>query len=112
MPGSAGETIAARAARTAWPSPYGAATEMFIKRSAPPTPPAKSGVTRWRNGCGRQYTVLRLSFSEGTLTVSEAPGGGAEFEARVPLPTVGAASGEAAEVPEAPAQPVPFGGDA
>ncbi len=41
-----------------------------------------------------------MSRHDGTLTVAEARGGGAEFEARLPLPTV---------APGAPAAPVPGG---
>ncbi|POX42640.1 sensor histidine kinase [Streptomyces sp. Ru72] len=42
-------------------------------------------------GLGLALVRQTVRRHDGTLTVSEAPGGGAEFEARVPLPTVGAA---------------------
>ncbi|WP_055494881.1 sensor histidine kinase [Streptomyces sp. TP-A0356] len=43
-------------------------------------------------GLGLALVRQTVRRHEGTLTVSAAPGGGAEFEARVPLPTVGAAA--------------------
>ncbi|MFE0326650.1 ATP-binding protein [Streptomyces sp. NPDC058960] len=42
-------------------------------------------------GLGLALVRQTVRRHDGTLTVSEGPGGGAEFEARVPLPTVGAA---------------------
>lgn len=47
-----------------------------------------------------------MSRHDGTLTVAEARGGGAEFEARLPLPTV-APGAPAAPVPEAAEEPAP-----
>ncbi|MFF3911306.1 ATP-binding protein [Streptomyces sp. NPDC001848] len=43
-------------------------------------------------GLGLALVRQTVRRHDGTLTVSEAAGGGAEFEARVPLPTVGAAA--------------------
>ncbi|MFE2968700.1 ATP-binding protein [Streptomyces sp. NPDC059340] len=49
-------------------------------------------------GLGLALVRQAVSRHDGTLTVAEARGGGAEFEARLPLPTV---------TPGAPAEPVP-----
>ncbi|MCW7945457.1 histidine kinase [Streptomyces hygroscopicus] len=54
-------------------------------------------------GLGLALVRQTVRRHEGTLTVSEAAGGGAEFEARMPLPTVGAA---------APAEPMSPGAGA
>ncbi|MGV9567269.1 ATP-binding protein [Streptomyces sp. NPDC003480] len=74
-------------------------------------------------GLGLALVRQTVRRHEGTLTVSEAAGGGAEFEARIPLPTVGAASGAdtaadsgadsgaAGEVPGVCPEPAPPGGD-
>ncbi|MET8956892.1 ATP-binding protein [Streptomyces sp. NPDC004393] len=66
-------------------------------------------------GLGLALVRQTVRRHEGTLTVSEAAGGGAEFEARIPLPTVGAASGTDAaaadELPGAFAEPALPGGD-
>jgi sensor histidine kinase regulating citrate/malate metabolism len=45
-------------------------------------------------GLGLALVRQTVRRHEGMLTVSEAAGGGAEFEVRVPLPTVGAAAPE------------------
>ncbi|MGW3496039.1 ATP-binding protein [Streptomyces sp. NPDC001020] len=58
-------------------------------------------------GLGLALVRQTVRRHEGTLTVSEAAGGGAEFEARVPLPTVGAVP-----VAELVAGAAPHGGDA
>ncbi|MFF4961337.1 ATP-binding protein [Streptomyces sp. NPDC001222] len=66
-------------------------------------------------GLGLALVRQTVRRHEGKLTVSEAAGGGAEFEARIPLPTVGAASGTDAaaadELPGAFAEPALPGGD-
>ncbi|MFF3514880.1 ATP-binding protein [Streptomyces sp. NPDC002573] len=65
-------------------------------------------------GLGLALVRQTVRRHEGNLTVSEAAGGGAEFEARIPLPTVGAASGTDAaadELPGAFAEPALPGGD-
>ncbi|MFJ5531153.1 ATP-binding protein [Streptomyces sp. NPDC093261] len=70
-------------------------------------------------GLGLALVRQTVRRHKGTLTVSEAAGGGAEFEARIPLPTVGAASGAdtaadsgaAGEVPGVCPEPAPPGGD-
>jgi sensor histidine kinase regulating citrate/malate metabolism len=61
-------------------------------------------------GLGLALVRQTVRRHEGTLTVSEASGGGAQFEARVPLPTVGAAT--AAERTSAGAEAALPGGDA
>ncbi|MEU9290624.1 sensor histidine kinase [Streptomyces sp. NPDC048275] len=64
-------------------------------------------------GFGLALVRQAVSRHQGTLTVAEAAGGGAEFEVRLPLPTVGAAPDTvecAAAEPET-AQPAVPGGD-
>ncbi|MFC3575514.1 ATP-binding protein [Streptomyces yaanensis] len=60
-------------------------------------------------GLGLALVRQTVRRHEGTLTVSEAAGGGAEFAARVPLPTVGAAAPAEPTSPETGA--VLSGGD-
>ncbi|MFD5760052.1 ATP-binding protein [Streptomyces sp. NPDC127044] len=57
-------------------------------------------------GLGLALVRQAVSRHDGTLTVAEARGGGAEFEARLPLPTV-APGAPAAPVPEAAEEPAP-----
>ncbi|GGY87767.1 sensor histidine kinase [Streptomyces poonensis] len=61
-------------------------------------------------GLGLALVRQTVRRHEGTLTVAEAEGGGAEFEARLPLPTVGAAPARARE--EVSAQSAAPGGAA
>ncbi|MGV9247873.1 ATP-binding protein [Streptomyces sp. NPDC003710] len=62
-------------------------------------------------GLGLALVRQTVRRHEGALTVSGAAGGGAEFEVRIPLPTVGAASERTEEVPGASAEPAVPGGD-
>ncbi|MGW1163651.1 sensor histidine kinase [Streptomyces sp. NPDC002513] len=85
--------------------------EAVFRRGWSTKPAAASG----GRGLGLALVRQTVRRHEGTLTVSEAAGGGAEFEARIPLPTVGAASGSAPgsaeDVPGAFAEPALPGGD-
>lgn len=69
-------------------------------------------------GLGLALVRQAVTRHKGTLTVREAAGGGAEFEVRLPLPTVSSASGatgaaaaEPKPTPSEPAQPALPGGD-
>ncbi|MHA5051984.1 ATP-binding protein [Streptomyces sp. SD15] len=64
-------------------------------------------------GFGLALVRQAVSRHQGTLTVAEAAGGGAEFEVRLPLPTVDAAPNtvERASAEPKTAQPVVPGGD-
>ncbi|MFI6489776.1 ATP-binding protein [Streptomyces sp. NPDC050564] len=70
-------------------------------------------------GLGLALVRQAVTRHKGRLTVREAAGGGAEFEVRLPLPTVSSASGatgaavaEPKPTPSEPAQPALPGGDA
>ncbi|MEU6364149.1 sensor histidine kinase [Streptomyces sp. NPDC046931] len=82
-------------------------TEAVFRRGWSTKPATVTG----GRGLGLALVRQTVRRHEGTLTVSGAAGGGAEFEARIPLPTVGAASGETEEVPGACAEPALPGGD-
>lgn len=56
-------------------------------------------------GLGLALVRQAVGRHDGTLTVTEAAGGGAEFEARLPLPTVSSAARAAAPDAEASAAP-------
>ncbi|MFD8420425.1 ATP-binding protein [Streptomyces sp. NPDC059466] len=91
-------------------------TEAVFRRGWSTKPAGPAG-----RGLGLALVRQAVSRHDGTLTVAEAPGGGAEFEVRLPLPTTAAAtadtvtgSGAAARTDLAP-EPVPHvlpGGDA
>ncbi|MGW7263426.1 sensor histidine kinase [Streptomyces sp. NPDC054842] len=57
-------------------------------------------------GLGLALVRQAVSRHEGTLTVTEAAGGGAEFEVRMPLPTVGSATDPAGPAGAGPAAAV------
>ncbi|MFE2704642.1 ATP-binding protein [Streptomyces mirabilis] len=76
-------------------------TEAVFQRGWSTKPAGPGG-----RGLGLALVRQAVSRHDGTLTVAEARGGGAEFEARLPLPTV-APGAPAAPVPEAAEEPAP-----
>ncbi|MFF3582990.1 ATP-binding protein [Streptomyces mirabilis] len=76
-------------------------TEAVFQRGWSTKPAGPGG-----RGLGLALVRQAVSRHHGTLTVAEAPGGGAEFEARLSLPTV-APGAPAAPVPEAAEEPAP-----
>jgi sensor histidine kinase regulating citrate/malate metabolism len=76
-------------------------TEAVFQRGWSTKPAGPGG-----RGLGLALVRQAVSRHHGTLTVAAAPGGGAEFEARLPLPTV-APGAPAAPVPEAAEEPAP-----
>ncbi|WP_105970809.1 sensor histidine kinase [Streptomyces geranii] len=88
-------------------------TEAVFQRGFTTKPAGPGG-----RGLGLALVRQAVARHEGTLRVSEAPGGGAEFEVRLPLPKVAAPPGAASPVntptvasANAPAEPALPGGD-